>query len=107
MGKLHRVHWHDGRDELVLVHVEVQAQNETDFAQRMCVDNCRIWEGYQRPIVSLALLVDGDPWFRPTGRRQVAVLVYSDKCVVTLRFGRIWRRVCAKQRRYRLTAWRH
>ena len=65
VDKLLQVHWHDGGDELVLVHVEVQAQNETDFAQRMCVYNCRIWERYQRPVVSLALLVDGDPRFRP------------------------------------------
>ena len=65
VDKLLQVHWHDGGDELVLVHVEVQAQNETDFAQRMCVYNCRIWERYQRPVVSLALLVNGDPRFRP------------------------------------------
>jgi len=65
VDKLLQVHWHDGGDELVLVHVEVQAQNEVDFAQRMCVYNCRIWERYRRPVVSLALLVDGDPQFRP------------------------------------------
>src|SRR3990172_13346411 len=63
--KLLQVHGRDGGDELVLVHVEVQAQSELDFAQRMCVYNCRIWERYRRPVVSLALLVDGDPRFRP------------------------------------------
>ena len=65
VDKLIQVHWHDGGDDLVLVHVEVQAQGELDFAQRMCVYNCRIWERYRRPVVSLALLVDGDPQFRP------------------------------------------
>ena len=64
VDKLLQVHWHDGGDELVLVHVEVQAQNGQDFAQRMCVYNCRIWERYQRPVVSVALLVDADPRFR-------------------------------------------
>ena len=41
------------------------AQNAADFAERMCVYNSRIWERYRRPVVSLALLVDADPRFRP------------------------------------------
>jgi hypothetical protein len=45
--------------------VEVQAQGEKDFPQRMYVYNTRIWERYGRPAVSLALLVDADPQFRP------------------------------------------
>ena len=65
VDKLLQVHWRDGGDDWVLVHVDVQAQHEVDFAQRMCVYNCRIWERYERPVVSLALLVDGDPRFRP------------------------------------------
>ena len=63
--QLIQVHWRDGGDELVLVHVEVQAQDVADFAERMYVYNTRIWERYRRPVVSLALLVDGDPRFRP------------------------------------------
>ena len=63
--KLFEVQWRDGGQELVLVHVEVQAQGETDFAQRMYVYNTRIWQRYGRPAVSLALLVDEDPQFRP------------------------------------------
>ena len=45
--------------------MEDQAQREVDFAQRMCVYNCRIWDRYQRPVISLALLIDEDPHFRP------------------------------------------
>ena len=45
--------------------MEVQAQDAADFAERMCVYNCRIWDRYQRPVVSLALLIDEDPRFRP------------------------------------------
>ena len=63
--KLFEVQWRDGGQELVLVHVEVQAQGERDFAQRMYVYNTRIWQRYGRPAVSLALLVDEDPQFRP------------------------------------------
>lgn len=63
--KLFEVQWRDGGRELVLVHVEVQAQGEKDFPQRMYVYNTRIWQRYGRPAVSLALLVDEDPQFRP------------------------------------------
>ncbi len=63
--KLFEVQWRDGGQELVLIHVEVQAQGEQDFAQRMYVYNTRIWQRYGRPAVSLALLVDADPHFRP------------------------------------------
>ena len=47
-----------------MVHVEVQAQGEKDFPQRMYVYNTRICERYGRSAVSLALLVDADPQFR-------------------------------------------
>jgi len=88
--KLLRVHWHDGGDDLVLVHVEVQAQNEADFAQRMCVYNCRIWERYSRPVVSMALLVDGDAQFRPdrfTRERAGCRLEFSFPVVKLLDFS--------------------
>src|SRR3972149_6359198 len=65
VDKLIRVPWKDGGTDWILVHVEVQAQRESDFAERMCVYNCRIWDRYNKPVVSLALLVDGDPRFRP------------------------------------------
>ena len=73
VDKLIQVHWLSGGSDLILLHVEVQAQREADFAERMCVYNCRIWDRYNRPVVSLALLVDGDPQFRPDRfRRQRA-----------------------------------
>ena len=65
VDKLIQVHWKDGGSEWVLIHVEVQATRDVDFAQRMCVYNCRIWERYNESVVSLALLVDDDPRFRP------------------------------------------
>ena len=64
VDKLIEVHWKDGRRDLLLVHVEVQAQ-DSDFAGRMFVYNSRISDRYARPVVSLALLVDDDPTFRP------------------------------------------
>ena len=42
VDKLIEVHWKDGRRDLLLVHVEVQAQEDSDFARRMFVYNSRI-----------------------------------------------------------------
>ena len=63
--KLIQVQWVDGTVEWILLHVEVQAQRDADFAQRMYVYNYRIWERYQQPVISLALLVDASATFRP------------------------------------------
>jgi hypothetical protein len=65
VDKLIQVHWKSGRQDLILLHVEVQARREADFARRMCLYNFRIWDRYNKPVVSLALLVDGDARFRP------------------------------------------
>ena len=63
--KLIQVQWMDGTVEWVLLHVEVQAQSDADFARRMYVYNYRIWDRYQKPVISLALLVDASATFRP------------------------------------------
>ncbi len=63
--KLIQVKWIDGSVEWILLHVEVQAQRDPDFAERMYVYNYRIWDRYRKPVVSLALLADDDRNFRP------------------------------------------
>src|SRR5262249_18508080 len=54
VDKLVKVWLKDGREEWVLVHVEVQAQEEADFAERMYVYNYRLFDRYNRKVVSLA-----------------------------------------------------
>ena len=56
--KLVRVRGRDGQDDRVLVHIEVQGQPESDFAKRMYVYNYRLFDRYDRPVVSLAVLGD-------------------------------------------------
>jgi hypothetical protein len=50
----------DGREEWVLVHVEVQSQFDTEFPRRMFVFNYRLFDLYNRVVVSLAVLGDED-----------------------------------------------
>ena len=55
-----RVTARDGREDWILVHVEVQGVNERDFAKRMFVYNYRIFDLHDRPVVSLAVI--GEPY---------------------------------------------
>jgi hypothetical protein len=58
--------WLAGGDEAwVLIHVEVQAQPEAIFAQRMFVYNYRVFDRYNRVVVSLGVLADSNPVWRP------------------------------------------
>jgi hypothetical protein len=63
--KLASVYCTDGRPARVLVHVEVQGEPEAAFAERMFVYNHRIRDARAVPVVSLAVLADADPDFRP------------------------------------------
>ncbi|CRI67451.1 conserved hypothetical protein [Thiocapsa sp. KS1] len=54
-----RVTSREGDEDWLLVHVEVQGQNQADFAQRMFVYNYRLYDRYAKPVVSLAVL--GEP----------------------------------------------
>ncbi|MBL7040440.1 MAG: hypothetical protein ISR77_17515 [Pirellulaceae bacterium] len=63
--KLIEVHRRGGGTAWILIHVEVQAQPETAFPERMFLYYYRIRDRYKRSVVSLALLVDGDQNFRP------------------------------------------
>ncbi|WP_300971336.1 hypothetical protein [Thiocapsa sp.] len=63
--KLVGLHRLDGQPTRVLVHVEVQGEPETAFAERMFVYNHKIRDAHGVPVASLAVLADTDPRFRP------------------------------------------
>ena len=63
--KLVKVWRKDGEDAWVLAHVEVQGQERSDFAKRMFVYNYRIFDRYDRPVASLAVLSDERTGWRP------------------------------------------
>ena len=63
--KLVQVWRKDGNEAWVLVHVEVQGQERSDFAKRMFVYNYRIFDRYDRPVASLAVLSDERTGWRP------------------------------------------
>jgi hypothetical protein len=58
--------WRQGGQETwVLVHVEVQAQAQAGFAERMYVYNYRLYDRYRRAVASLAVLADEQTGWRP------------------------------------------
>jgi Domain of unknown function (DUF4351) len=55
----------NGQTTILLVHVEVQAAKEAHFPTRMFTYNIRIFDYLGQPAVSLAILCDSDPTWRP------------------------------------------
>jgi hypothetical protein len=63
--KLFKVWRKDGREAWLLIHIEVQGKRERAFPERMFVYSYRIYDRYRRLAVSLAVLCDESPRWRP------------------------------------------
>jgi hypothetical protein len=70
LDKLVQLWQKDGHETWVLIHVEVQTQRDPDFPKRMYGYNTRITDRYNRTVVSLAVLADDDPRWRPDHYQQ-------------------------------------
>ncbi len=68
--KLVKVWRREGAEAWVLIHLEVQGRAEADFAKRMFVYHYRLFDRYDRPVVSLAVLGDEQPYWRPGPYRE-------------------------------------
>jgi hypothetical protein len=66
VDKLVKVWLKSGEEKWLLIHVEVQTWREGDFAKRMHVYNYRIFDRYDHEVISLAILADDDPDWRPS-----------------------------------------
>ena len=66
VDKLVKVWRKSGTEVWVLIHVEIQAQRETNFPRRMYVYNYRLFDRYNRPVASFAILADTEPGWRPS-----------------------------------------
>ncbi|WP_414574248.1 cytosolic protein [Nostoc sp. CCY 9925] len=65
IDKLVKIYCIGGEEEWLLIHIEVQSQEETDFPKRMFVYNYRIFDRYNRSVASLAVLGDENIKWRP------------------------------------------
>ena len=79
--KLVKVYLLNGEENWILVHVEIQSQEEAEFALRMYTYNYRIYDRYKKFVVSLAILGDENRSWRPSQyNRQLF------GCVIRFRF---------------------
>jgi len=63
--KLVKVHLLSGQEQWLLIHLEVQGKRDKTLPQRMFIYYYRIAERYQQPVISLAILSDTHPRWRP------------------------------------------
>ena len=65
VDKLIKVRLNDGTDLAILIHLEIQANRESDFAKRMFVYSYRLFDRYDLKVASMAVLCDNDMNWRP------------------------------------------
>jgi hypothetical protein len=66
VDKLVKVWLKTGEEKWLLIHIEVQGSREGEFPRRMHVYNHRIFDRYDQEVISLAILADDDPDWRPS-----------------------------------------
>lgn len=64
VDKLVKVFTKAGKEEWILIHIEVQGNTDKHFARRMFTYYYRILDKYEKPIVALAILTDKNKSFR-------------------------------------------
>jgi hypothetical protein len=70
VDKLVQVYLRDGSEYWILIHIEAQSHPDPDFEARMFTYYATLWVLYRRPIVSIAILADNDPNWRPSAFTQ-------------------------------------
>ncbi len=94
VDKLVKVWRLNGEETWVLIHLEIQGQQDIAFPKRMYVYHYRIEDRYDRPVVSLAVLTDDQAHWRPHQYTfelwGCRVSLKSLSCWMTSRVGRIW-----------------
>ena len=66
VDKLMKVKSRQGEELWVLLHIEVQGEKQTHFEKRLFEYYYRLYDRYNIPIVTLAVLADDNPTWRPS-----------------------------------------
>ena len=65
VDKLVKVFLKSGKEEWILIHIEIQNTQDKNFEKRMYVYNYRIFDKYERKVASFALLCDESKTWKP------------------------------------------
>ena len=62
--KLVKVYLKDGKEQWILIHIELQGYHDEDFGERMFTMFYRIYDRFQRKTVALAIFTDGEAGYQ-------------------------------------------
>ncbi len=65
VDKLIKFHLKNGKEEWILIHVEIQGYTDDNFPKRMFVYWYRIFDKFDKKITALAILTDNNKSFKP------------------------------------------
>lgn len=65
VDKLLKVYLRSGEETWIYIHLEFQAQQDSQMAERMYIYSCALYLRYRKPILSLVVLGDDQPNWRP------------------------------------------
>ncbi|MCF2446321.1 hypothetical protein L0657_20350 [Dyadobacter sp. CY345] len=65
VDKLVKVYTKTGKEDWILVHIEVQGYDDKDFAKRMFTYFYRILDKYGKPVTAIAIFTDANKKFHP------------------------------------------
>ena len=66
VDKLVGLHFRNGIEQWIYIHIEVQVSHDHALARRVFTYNYRIFDKFERPVASLVILADDSPTWRPT-----------------------------------------
>lgn len=66
VDKLVKVFTRSGKEEWILVHIEVQGYSDKDFAKRMFTYFYRILDKYGKPVTTIVIFTDRNKKYRPS-----------------------------------------
>ena len=70
---LFKVWLKSGEEVWLLLHIELQAGKEENFPERMYIYHYRIFDRYRKSVVSVAILADDDPKWRPSTYQRTSL----------------------------------
>jgi len=65
VDKLIKVYIYGGKEVWVLIHIEIQSQRDANMPERMYIYNSAIFMLHKKPVMSIAVLGDDDPQWKP------------------------------------------
>lgn len=108
--KLVKVWLKSGAEVWVMIHVEVQGNEERGFELRIHVYNHRIFERYNAPVASFVILTDDDPDWRPAEYRQELFgteTVFRFKAIKLIDYEARWAELSANPNVFAVVAMAH